>query len=124
MGGPLGPVKPISGRVLSKPLPAIPVGDKSEVHALRVPQCEVESVCSERALRKVMGALDHAVDSRDNLIGVGLTLADILLTPMIASVKAMPEGKELMAAFPNLRRAADKLIERPSYVAATHPPPA
>src|SRR5262249_28409149 len=25
------------------------VGDKCEVHALRVPQCEVESVCSERA---------------------------------------------------------------------------
>jgi glutathione S-transferase len=75
-------------------------------------------------IRKVMGALDRAVDSRDHLVGDNLTLADILLTPMIASVKAMPEGKELMAAFPNLRRATDKLIERPSYVAATHPPEA
>ena len=73
-------------------------------------------------IRKVMGALDHAVDSRDNLVGVGLTLADILLTPMIASVKAMPEGKELMAPSRICARAADKLIERPSYVAASSRP--
>jgi len=36
----------------------------------------------------------------------------------------MPEGKELMASFPNLRRATDRLAERPSYVAATQPPAA
>jgi glutathione S-transferase len=73
-------------------------------------------------IRKVMGALDRAVDSRDYLVGDSVTLADILLAPMIASVKAMPEGKELLAKFPNLRRAADKLVERSSYVAATQPP--
>jgi glutathione S-transferase len=51
-----------------------------------------------------------------------VTLADILLIPMVEYVKAMPEGKELMSAFPNLRRATDKLAQRPSYVAATQPP--
>ena len=73
-------------------------------------------------IRKVMGALDRAIDSRDHLVGDSLTPADILLTPMIAYVKAMPEGTELMTAFPNVRRATDKLVERPSYVAATQPP--
>jgi hypothetical protein len=32
------------------------------------------------------------------------------------------EAKERMMAFPNVRRATDKLIERPSHVAATQPP--
>jgi len=75
-------------------------------------------------IRKLMGALDGAIDSRDHLVGDSLTLADILLAPMIGYVKAMPEGKELVAAFPNLRRATDKLAERPSYIAATQPPAA
>ena len=49
-------------------------------------------------------------------------LADILLVPMIEYVKAMPEGKELMSAFPDLRRATERLAQRPSYVAAIQPP--
>ena len=75
-------------------------------------------------IRKVLGALDRAVDSRDHLVGESLTLADILMTPMIVSLKAAPEGKELMAAVPNLRRAADNLAQRPSYLAAAQPPAA
>ncbi len=75
-------------------------------------------------IRKVLGALDRAINSRDHLVGDSLTLADILMTRMIASLRAMPEGKELIAAFPNLRRAADKLAQRPSYVAANQPPAA
>jgi glutathione S-transferase len=75
-------------------------------------------------IRKILGAIDRAIGSRDHVVGDTLTLADILLTPMVESVKAMPEGKELMAAFPDLRRATDKLAQRPSYVAATQPPAA
>jgi glutathione S-transferase len=73
-------------------------------------------------IRKVLGPLERAIDGRDYLVGDSVTLADILLLPMIEYVKAMPEGKELMAGFPNLRRATDKLAERPSYFAATQPP--
>ncbi len=75
-------------------------------------------------IRKIFGALDRAVDSRDHLVGHNLTLADILLVPMVEYVKAMPEGKDLMASFPDLRRATDRLAKRPSYVAATQPPAA
>jgi glutathione S-transferase len=73
-------------------------------------------------IRKILAPLNRAIDSRGHLVGDSLTLADILLTPMIAYVKAMPEGKDLLAEVPNLRRAADSLAERPSYVAATQPP--
>jgi glutathione S-transferase len=75
-------------------------------------------------IRKVLGALDRAVGTRDFLVGDRLTTADILLVPMAAYVKAMPEGKEMMSALPALRRMTDKLAERPSYVAATQAPAA
>jgi len=75
-------------------------------------------------IRKVLGALDQAIGSKDYLVGDRITLADILLTPMVVSVKAMPEGKSLLAEAPNVRRAVDKLAERPSYAAASQPPAA
>jgi glutathione S-transferase len=75
-------------------------------------------------IRKVLAPLDRAIGPRDYLVGESITLADILLAPMLASVAAMPEGKEILAAFPDLRRAAEKLTRRPSYVAAAAPPAA
>jgi hypothetical protein len=33
-----------------------------------------------------------------------------------------PEGKDIVASFPNVRRAGEKLSRRPSYVAASQPP--
>jgi glutathione S-transferase len=75
-------------------------------------------------IRKVLAPLDRAIGPRDHLVGDSLTLADILLTPMIVSVKAMPEGKDLLAEAPNLRRATETLAQRPSYLAATQPPAA
>ena len=75
-------------------------------------------------IRKVLAALDQAVGSKDYLVGDRITLADILLAPMVAYVKAMPEGKDLLAEAPNLRRAVDKLVERPSYLAASQAPAA
>ena len=75
-------------------------------------------------IRKVLAPIDRAIDGRDFVVGDSVTLADILLIPMVEYVKAMPEGKELISAFPNLRRWTDKLAQRPSYVAATKPPAA
>ncbi len=46
------------------------------------------------------------------------------MTPMVNYAAAMPEGKDLLGGFPGLRRAMEKLTERPSFVAATQPPAA
>jgi hypothetical protein len=43
---------------------------------------------------------------------------------MVAYAGAMPEGKELLASFPNLRRANENFVARPSYVQASQPPQA
>ena len=51
-------------------------------------------------IRKVLGSLDRAIGPRDHLVGDSITLADILLAPMIVSVSATPDGKELIGSFP------------------------
>jgi glutathione S-transferase len=75
-------------------------------------------------IRKVLGSLDRAIGPRDYLVGEKLSLADVLMAPMVNYVGGMPEGKDLLAAYPDLRRAAEKLARRPSYVAASQPPAA
>jgi glutathione S-transferase len=75
-------------------------------------------------IRKIFGALDAAIGDRDFLVGDVFSLADVIMAPMVNYVAAMPEGKELLAAFPGLRRVMDNLTQRPSFVAATQPPAA
>jgi glutathione S-transferase len=75
-------------------------------------------------IRKLFAALDAALGPRDFLVGDAPSLADILMAPMVAYAGAMPEGKELLASFPNLRRANEKFVARPSYVHASQPPQA
>ena len=79
-------------------------------------RCPRSARCSRRSIERSTGATISSATA--------LTLADILLLPMAEYVKAMPEGKELMASFPDLRRVTDRLAQRPSYVAATQPPAA
>src|SRR5260370_5095513 len=69
-------------------------------------------------IRKILASLDRAIGPRDYLVGDALSLADVLMAPMVNYVGGMPEGKDLLATFPDLRRAAEKLAQRPSYVAA------
>lgn len=75
-------------------------------------------------IRKVFAALDAALGGRDVLVGDAVSLPDILMAPMVAYVGAMPEGKEMLASFPNLRRASERFCARPSYVEASQPPQA
>ncbi len=75
-------------------------------------------------IRKIFGALDAAIGERDFLVGDALSLADVIMAPMVNYAAAMPEGKDLLAGFSGLRRAMEKLTQRPSFVAATQPPAA
>jgi glutathione S-transferase len=73
-------------------------------------------------IRKVFAVLDAALGPRDFLVGDAPTLADIIMAPMVAYVGAMPEGKEMLASFPNLRRAIEKFTARASFIKASQPP--
>jgi glutathione S-transferase len=75
-------------------------------------------------IRKIFRALDAAIGERDFLVGDALSLADVIMAPMVNYAAAMPEGKDLLAGFPGLRRAMEKLTQRSSFVAATEPPAA
>jgi glutathione S-transferase len=72
------------------------------------------------AMRKGLSILEQGYDGRDYLVGERPTLADILLAPAIAYLGRFPEGADMLAACPNVRRAQAAMAARPSF-AATRP---
>ncbi len=68
-----------------------------------------------------LAALEHGYGSDVWLAGGALSMADLLLAPILAYVAAMPEGASLLAAVPQVRRAQAAMRARPSFV-ATEPP--
>lgn len=68
-----------------------------------------------------LAALDAACARSDFLAGAAVSMADLFVAPILAYVEAMPEGKGLLAAAPNLMRSQAKVRERPSFT-STQPP--
>jgi glutathione S-transferase len=65
--------------------------------------------------------LDAAYGIRNYLVGDRVTLADLMLAPIVFYVQAMPEGKDVLAPFAGVRRAYAAIAARPSF-ASTMPP--
>lgn len=61
--------------------------------------------------------LDRAYGARNLLVGDTVTLADLLLAPIVYYLPQFPEGKTLLAAVPNVARAHAAMAERESYKA-------
>jgi len=68
-----------------------------------------------------LAALERAYAGGEFLAGPALSLADLFLAPMLAYVEQMPEGRQLLAAVPGVRRAQESMRKRPSFT-ATEPP--
>jgi glutathione S-transferase len=64
---------------------------------------------------------DQAYEGRDYLVGNALCMADLFLAPILAYVEVMPEGAELLAAVPGIRRGQAVMRERRSFT-DTEPP--
>ena len=64
--------------------------------------------------------LDQVYGDRNYLVGTTLSMADLLLAPIIAYVGMFPEGADLLDKCPNVRRAHAAMRARPSF-AATQP---
>ncbi len=60
-------------------------------------------------------ALDRAYAKSDYLAGGQLSIADLLIAPILAYVENRPEGAQLMANAPNVRRAQNVLRARASF---------
>ncbi len=65
--------------------------------------------------------LDAAYDGRDFLVGDQPSIPDLLMAPIVFYVQNMPDGKEVLAPFANVRRAHSAIAERESFK-ATMPP--
>lgn len=66
--------------------------------------------------------LDDALKGRDYLAGDALSIADILIAPIIKATGAFKEGAAILAERPNLSRAVELWASRPAYVAASTKP--
>ena len=72
------------------------------------------------ALRKGLAVLEAGYGGREHLVGDALSLADVILAPSVAYLGLFPEGADLLAGSPNVRRAHAAIAARPSF-AATRP---
>ena len=73
-------------------------------------------------IRKLLGALDDAYGENDYLVDNTMSLADILIAPPLRYLGLMPEGKEMLVSFANVRRAHETFASRPSFIEATQAP--
>ncbi|HTT40460.1 MAG TPA: SRPBCC domain-containing protein [Burkholderiales bacterium] len=71
--------------------------------------------------KQQLGVLDAAYGGRTYLAADQASLADLFLAPIVFYVQNMPEGKELLAPFGNVRRAHAAMAERESFQ-VTMPP--
>lgn len=62
-----------------------------------------------------LAALDKAYAHSDYLAAGSLSGADLFVAPILAYVRSLPEGGQLMAQYPNLLRAQDVIRQRPSF---------
>jgi glutathione S-transferase len=74
-------------------------------------------------VRHHLGVAEAALAGSAWLVGDEMSLADLMLAPVVFYVMLMPEGKELLGATPNLRRWFKEMRRRPSFEATTPPPP-
>ena len=68
-------------------------------------------------VRRGLRILNRAYDETGYLVAGRLTLADILIAPILAYVARTPEGPDLIADAPNVGHALDTLGGRPSFKA-------
>lgn len=66
-------------------------------------------------IKSQLEVLDLAYGPRNVLAGAAVTLADLLLAPIIFYLLLFPEGKTLLAAAPNVVRAHAAMAERESF---------
>ena len=66
-------------------------------------------------IKAQLAMFDAAYGARNLLVGDAVTLADLLLAPIIFYLSQFPEGKTLLAAAPNVTRAHAAMAERESY---------
>jgi glutathione S-transferase len=68
-------------------------------------------------IKSLLAVFDRAYGPRNTLAGDTVTLADLLLAPIVFYLGKFPESKALLAGVPNVSRAHAWITERPSFKA-------
>ena len=66
-------------------------------------------------ISKVCKVLDDALAKTGHLVGDKLTFADLNVLPMLTTLTNFPQGKEIVAKFPNVTKFVAAMTGRPSY---------
>jgi glutathione S-transferase len=74
-------------------------------------------------VKKQMTLLDTAVAEGPFLLGANISLADLLLAPMMAYLSQTPEGGAILATTKNIQRSGAAISTRKSYQETMPPPP-
>lgn len=67
------------------------------------------------AMRRDLELLDAGYADKEYLAGAELSLADLFVAPIVATVGMFPEGQAALATTKHLARAFDSLRKRPSF---------
>ena len=70
-------------------------------------------------IKSLLEVFDRAYGPRNTLAGDTVTLADLLLAPIVFYLGKFPESKALLAGAPNVTRAHAWIAERPSFKATS-----
>jgi glutathione S-transferase len=72
-------------------------------------------------IKSQLDVLDRAYGTRNLLVGDAVSMADLLVAPIVFYLGMFPEGKALLAGAPNVARAHAWMAERPSFKATVPP---
>jgi glutathione S-transferase len=70
-----------------------------------------------------LDVFDRAYGARNLLVGDAVSMADLMLAPIVFYLGLFPESKALLAGAPNVARAHAWMAERPSFKATVPPMP-
>jgi glutathione S-transferase len=74
-------------------------------------------------VKKQIALIDAALVPGPYLLGADITLADLLLCPIMAYLSRTPEGEAILKTTTNIPRAGQAISARKSYLETVPPPP-
>ncbi len=76
-----------------------------------------------KEVERQIAVIDEAVAEGPYLLGADISLADLLLAPMMAYLSQTPEGGAIMKTTKNIARSGQAIAARKSYQDTVPPPP-
>ena len=70
------------------------------------------------AIQKTVNLMNEALADGPFILGASISLADLFIGPLLFGLANLPEGKEMVAAAPNVARLRDALLEVDGFMSS------